>query len=357
MDAYDVEKAPSAAPLPWDSRTPYEQWCDDQAVPIIKGFHIPDLTAIELGSWVEMGAQGAVLQIEGTEETNGAYILKVLGGESSRWQKHLFEELFYVVQGEGLTEVKTPTGSVTTCRWRTGSIFAVPLNFEYRHLATSDALFYCVTSAPMVMNLFHSYRFVFDNPFTEFGRFDGSEDYFSPEGTLWAREDGATIWETNLVEDARDMALPMLEQRGKGSTNLCFELGDGTVVAHISEFPSGNYKKAHRHGPGAHVVMLGGTGYTLLWQKSLADVMEIEWTENAIIVPPSNWFHQHFNVGDTPARYLALRWGSWKHRLNHQSDGVVTNQRSGGNQIEYEDEDPFIRERFDKRRAELRQAG
>ena len=130
MEPFDIENVAKADPVPWDERTAYERWCDEQGVPIVTGFHIPDLTAVELAPWEAMGGNGALLQIDGTEETNGAYILEVPAGDSSAWLQRMFEELFYVVRGEGITEVKTPTGSVTTCRWRRGSVFGVPLNYE-----------------------------------------------------------------------------------------------------------------------------------------------------------------------------------------------------------------------------------
>ncbi len=55
--------------------------------------------------------------------------------------------------------------------------------------------------------------------------------------------------------------------------------------------------------------------------------------------PPEWWYHQHFNTGPEPARYLALRrGGSPEHPLKIG----MTGGKNAPDQIEYEDEAPGI---------------
>jgi gentisate 1,2-dioxygenase len=134
------------------------------------------------------------------------------------------------------------------------------------------------------------------------------------------------------------------KERGANSTNIRFELTENTMSAHVSEFPVGTYKKAHRHGPGAHVVILSGEGYSLLWSDS-AKRERVDWRKGSLFVPPERWFHQHVNTGRVPARYIALKPWGFKYLVDERfrTDEDV---KSGGDQIEYEDQDPKIHRLF-----------
>ncbi len=299
-----------------------------------------------LERWERKGGFGIYLNLIGTGEANDAYICEIPPGKALKPQRHLFEEMIYVVEGRGATSVWLEGGKKQTFEWQAGSLFSPPLNTWHQHFngsGSEPARYLAVTSAPVVINLFHNIGFVFNNPFAFSDRFAGEEEYFSGKGKSYP----GRIWDTNFIPDVRSMALQEWKERGAGGKNVMLELSENAMAAHISEFPVGTYKKAHRHGPGAHVVILGGKGYSLLWPEG-SSIQRYDWQEGSIVVPPENWFHQHFNTGNSPARYLALRWGSKKFRGLRKAYGVDESVKKGGDQIEYEDEEPKIHQEFEK---------
>jgi oxalate decarboxylase/phosphoglucose isomerase-like protein (cupin superfamily) len=119
----------------------------------------------------------------------------------------------------------------------------------------------------------------------------------------------------------------------------------GSMNSHISQFPIGTYKKAHAHGPGAHVIMLSGEGYSLMWPEG-DEPRRYDWQVGTMIVPPNMWFHQHFNTGTTPARYLAFKHEATSIRNEQGVPKAWISRRQGGDQIDYVDEKPEIRKLF-----------
>src|SRR4029450_14061365 len=82
------------------------------------------------------------------------------------------------------------------------------------------------------------------------------------KGELWGGER-----EINFGPNVHEIQLYDRKEPGAGGRNVNFELAGNVMGSHISEFPVGTYKKAHRHGPGAHVIIIGGQGYSLIWPQ------------------------------------------------------------------------------------------
>jgi len=112
----------------------------------------------------------------------------------------------------------------------------------------------------------------------------------------------------------------------------------------MSVFPARTYKKAHRHGPGILIVIPSGQGFSVMWPEG-EDKVFIPWHEGSVFVPPNRWFHQHFNLGEAPARYLAL------HAPRHLVSSSEKVEDLARDQIEYANEDPWIRETFERELA------
>jgi hypothetical protein len=200
---------------------------------------------------------------------------------------------------------------------------------------------------PFIMNVFRNEEFIFENPIG-FPERIGSTGYYAGEGELTSIRPGRNLWETNFVADLAGFSLMPWEERGAGSRNMQYLLGGGSIGAHTSEMPAGAYKKGHRHGPGAHVFAVTGTGFTLLWNENDDAFVRQTWKHGYVYAPPDGMFHQHFNTSAAPARYLAVMFGSKRYPIVQQRRAGSEERRTdvsikeGGCQIEYQDQDPRI---------------
>ena len=84
-----------------EKKSSYRKWIEAEGVPLIEGFFIEDLNSVPLHPWDRKGGLGARICLEGTGETNDSYICEIPPGQSLKPQRHLFEELVYVVSGRG----------------------------------------------------------------------------------------------------------------------------------------------------------------------------------------------------------------------------------------------------------------
>ncbi len=337
---------------------PYADWARGEAIPIARGFGV-DLRTAETRPWARAGVPAAFVQLDGRGDFIDVQLWEIPPARASEPLRHLYECVVLVLAGTGSTEVEGPRGT-RGFEWRTGSLFAIPLNARYRHhngSGTAPARLAVVTSAPIALNLFRSERFVFDNDAAFAERF-GPEEHYRGDGTLFPTRPGRHLWETNLVPDLRAFKLSEWRERGAGGSNMVFALADGTLHAHVSEMPVGTYKKAHRHGPDFHIFPVNGRGYSLYWYEGDAGFERFDWELGTVFAPADRQFHQHFNVSPEPARYLAVAFGSMRYPTVADKiatwQGMDVSVKEGGRQIEYEDEDPRIRATYE---AELAARG
>lgn len=331
----------------------YQEWQKAEGVPSITGFYIDDLKTTEVHPWARKGVKGVFINLDGTGGVNDMHLVEIPAGGETAPERHLYEEMIYVVSGRGSTSVWLDPARKHTFEWGRGSVFAIPLNAYYQHFngsGTETARLASVTNAPTMLKMFHNADFVFNTPYEFTDRFGEEDGYFSGNGKLWKRR-YSHIWETNFVPDVHTQQLHSYKERGAGGANVQLALAQNSMGAHISQFPVGTYKKGHRHGPGAHVIILDGDGYSLLWKNVDDERIKCDWRPGAVVVPPDNWFHQHFNSGANPARYLALRYTGTKFRQptaeSRAEGGSGVSIKLGGWQIEYEDEDPQIHTLFE----------
>jgi gentisate 1,2-dioxygenase len=223
-----------------------------------------------------------------------SYVCEIPAQGQTLPERYLFEELIYVVKGRGATSVWTENGRKQTFEWQQGSMFSPPLNTWRQHFNVQrdePARFVALTDAPVMINRFRNLDFIFNNSFEFSDRFSGEEGYFSGKGRV---VESHRTWDSNFISDVPGFKLIDHSARGQGASGILLHFSANTISAHIEEYPVGTYPRAHWHGPGAHIVILSGEGYSLLWEPGKPRT-RIDWRPATMFVPPAKWFHQHFN--------------------------------------------------------------
>ena len=339
---------------PW----PYRRWMASVGIPIHKGYFIDDLTQLELGWWEERGCNAAFLELAGSEGISETRLTEIPPGATLPPLKFALDEVVYVVQGRGFSSIWGSDGSSKkSFEWQKNSMFLVPRGHTHQlSNAQGDQpvrlLHY--NCLPLVMATLADPEFYFNNARDEQDRLGESNgEFYTP--AIAAQISDATlafgvrdIWFGNFFPDMRAWdKLAAHTMRGVGASAVYVQFPGSEMAAHMSVFPARTYKKAHRHGPAFVIVIPAGDGYSIMWEEG-KEKMVFPWKEGSLFVPPNRWFHQHFNVGETSARYLAfhppVQFEGWAEQIQDRLR----------DQIEFPDEDPFVRQTFE---AELAKRG
>ncbi len=337
--------------------TYHVEWMEKEGIPIYKAAAgIEDVTELPRQPWARMGGLGTFIEMHGPKQIGRLlYVAEIPGGKALEPEKHLYDELIYILRGRGLAEV-WHHGKKTkhTFEWGEGSLFAMPLNLWHKMVngGREPVLFLARTNAPAMINALHNTEFIFNCDYNFTDRYSGKPDFFLATDKRYKTK-RQSFWETNFVPDVRSTFLDDASRKAAGGTTTSFRLGLGPSP-HSSEWPVGRHHKAHYHGPEAVLLVLKSVGYALIWPRQYGvhpfqdghgdEVIKFNWKPNSMYSSGAgygDWFHQHFNTGPEPARLLAL--GS-TNRSEYMGNTSV--RERGGRMIEYEDEDPEVRRIF-----------
>lgn len=352
IDAAEYEKQ-LEDPIPEDDT--YTGFRKKQDIPVHTGLFVEDLADLKTDSWELTGQRGAFVNLYGMQYVDDLQLHELTPGGETRWIQHYYDELVYVLEGNGITSIGEGTA---TFEWQAGSVFYLPNNAEYKHMNASGndrVLLVSHTYLPQYMNLIKDRRALFDNDFNPFSDADAKE-YYAEEGTEGRfymydgkYENAPMSWEANFIPDVEAFdKIGNWEKTGAmGIVMLPFP--QSGIYAHISELPVGRYKNAHRHDPGANLFAVKGEGYDLLWEPG-GPKIKIDWSPGAVFSPPANWYHQHFNTSDKPARQFVMHQPRFGSLSNH---GFIFDGHANRNLIHYHQEDSGIRDLYEQELAEV----
>jgi len=374
-------------------KTPYDIFMEEQGIPIYRELGVRRVQDLPLKLWKRMGGNGTFIQLLGTEGLWGCYVIEVPGAGALNAERHLYEEMYLVVEGRGTTEVWADRSNKTlTFEWQKGSLFSIPLNAWHRivNATSSPALLLAGTTAPNTMNILSNPDFIFNCTYNFKDRFDLSDDYYKPKEEIEPDPvRGLAMRRTNIISDIINCELPLDNRRSPGTRRIEPHMTGNHFYLFIEQHETGRYTKAHAHSSAAVLICLKGRGYTYTWPSRLgptpwkdgfADQVKRQDYEPVGMVSAApmggSWFHAHFDVSKEPLRltgwfgpiapwdlFRDARWqisptltprlepsapGREQERLGEEMiDYGAIDIKDGGTAIPYSDEDPFIRQEFE----------
>ena len=336
-----------------DRASPYDLWTQSIGIPIHEGYFAEDVRTIDLGWWEERQCYAAFLKLVGQEGVTEARVTEIPPGKTLPPMKFALDEVVYVIEGNGLTTVSIENKDPKkTFEWTKHSLFMIPRNITFEMTnaqGTRPVRLLHYNSLPVSMRILPDPSAYFNGnnlPMVEnvvsseggglYGAAQAVQQPNRPDGTP-----GMGYWIGNFFPDMKAWdKLAAFRGRGAGGHVVWIRYPGAMMVNHMSVFPSRTYKKAHRHGPGVVIIIPDGEGFSVMWPEGGEKVV-IPWHEGSVFVPPDRWFHQHFNVGGEPARYLAFHGPQLSNR------GYAERVQRASDQIEYPEEEAWIREKFE----------
>ena len=302
--------------------TPYDAWMESEGLPVFRDIGISNVANLPLVPWKRTGGRGHFIQLIGTETKWGCYVVEVPGAGALHPEKHMYEEIYLVVEGRGTTEVwQEGDTKKHVFEWQKGSMFSIPMNAWHRivNATSSPCLLLAGTTAPNVMNMINNPEAVMNNPFVFRDRFSGADDFFKPNDEIEPDPvRGLAMRKTNFIPDVVNCDLPLDNRRSVGYRRVEPFMTNNQFYYWVAQHENGRYSKAHAHTSAAVLVCLKGKGYTYSWPEHCGptpwkdgfgdQVRRLDYGPYGIVSAApggARWYHQHFSVSNDDFRLSA----------------------------------------------------
>lgn len=239
--------------------------------------------------------------------------------------RHTVEAVIYVLQGKGHSIIDG-----VRYDWEEGDFISVPMFSWHRHLNTDskDFIYVAATTGPLSLSL--GLAVYEDERYPEYwvfggkgeksmeslipGAVEGNRVRMKTESDRPSRNTTDGLYEEHLLFASREEQRRRAGQVLKKGRDIRFEITSmgrlayvidpktgflmrvlGTLVAEISP---GKNSGAHQHMYEEVNYILSGKGYSIIEDK------RYDWGKGDVLCLPLFSWHQHFNIGDEPARFL-----------------------------------------------------
>ncbi len=356
--------------------TPYDRFMDSEGIPIVRAIGISKVQNLPLTPWRRLGGRGSYIQLHGTEGKWGCYVVEIPTAGALNAEKHLYEEIYYVVEGRGSTEVWLDGEAKRhVFEWQPGSLFSIPVNAMHRlvNATAAPALLLGGTTAPNLINLLNQPAAIFECPLQFRDRFSGADNFYKPRDDIEPDPvRGLAMRRTNFIPDIANCDLPLDNRRSPGYRRVEPFMTGNTFYLWIGQHENGRYSKAHAHTSAAVLICLKGKGYTYTWPERAGltpwkdgkadQVKRVDYEPVGMVSAApggARWYHQHFGVSKEPFRLTAWFGPNSPGREpgppgEPHIDYTAMDIDEGGSSIPYWMEDPFIRKEY---AATLERAG
>jgi quercetin dioxygenase-like cupin family protein len=333
----------------WYVTSSYQEFVKREGAPLYEGSAIEDLSTLPLADWERRGGKVGYTRL-GDQEYYNLQIVEIPPQGALKPERHVYDSVMYVMRGKGATTIWQEGEPKHTVEWQEGSLLALPLNAwhqEFNASGTEPVRLLFGTNMAHVINFYHNLDFVFNNPFVFSDRYSYKmQNYYNDPGHHW----NLRLYETNFIPDIRQFHLDEYPERGIRTSIMRLAMANTSIGLHVMSVSEGTYATAHRHQAGAHVIVVDGEGYELMFMEGEEPKRKYSACPYAVVAPRLNEYHQHFNTGKGPYRMLAFRGTSLRYGYGDRYDPNSASQDSDPNawafKISYEKEDPDVREDY-----------